>query len=500
MVVILAWEGEGQCPRSMGGIGVPEIGVRHFTCWRRKRVQREADLIGVIVAIMAQIKNKLLHALRTGRPGRAIGTIALIALLALLWGCEEKPPPSAEAHSALPMLRVAVLQNPVFFEQGSEKVLASGFEYDLVSAFAKAQNKEPRFVVVERMDALFDAVQTGAADLAVGVPVGVSADLSLTTPLYESPQIIVQQAGGLPRDAPEDLVGQTIEITPSSPVQAGLAALNPPALAQVSVAMNGVDLLARVSEGKTLLVATDRLHFDVALNFYPDLEIAQELPAKTAYAWAFAPHRSALHAQAQAFIAQVRKDGQLERWKERHFGHIQRVNPREMRAFLVRARERLPAYRAMFHEAQILTGIDWRLLAALAYQESQWDPLATSYTGVRGMMMLTEDTADHLKVSNRLDARESILAGSRYFEQLTDQVGQKVPLPDRYWLALSAYNLGPGHFNGARAIARSLKKKPGQLAGYEKSLAPVITRGLLQSAQKWSRARRRSGHHDGKHS
>jgi membrane-bound lytic murein transglycosylase F len=82
--------------------------------------------------------------------------------------------------------------------------------------------------------------------------------------------------------------------------------------------------------------------------------------------------------------------------------------------FLDDAKTRLPQWRRYFQSAQDLTGIDWRLLAALAYQESKWDPLATSYTNVRGMMMLTEDTADFLRVANRLDGAESIRAGARY--------------------------------------------------------------------------------------
>jgi membrane-bound lytic murein transglycosylase F len=91
---------------------------------------------------------------------------------------------------------------------------------------------------------------------------------------------------------------------------------------------------------------------------------------------------------------------------------------------------KLPAWRRHFQSAQDLTGIDWRLLAALAYQESQWDPLATSYTNVRGMMMLTEDTADFLRVGTASTAQESIRAGARYLAQLVEQV-PGAELPDR---------------------------------------------------------------------
>ena len=90
-------------------------------------------------------------------------------------------------------------------------------------------------------------------------------------------------------------------------------------------------------------------------------------------------------------------------------------------------RNTLPQYRPHFQEAQIQTGIDWRLLAALAYQESRWNPVATSRTGVRGMMMLTAETADYLDVRNRLDPVQSIRAGAEYLAELRGLAARAYP-------------------------------------------------------------------------
>jgi membrane-bound lytic murein transglycosylase F len=156
--------------------------------------------------------------------------------------------------------------------------------------------------------------------------------------------------------------------------------------------------------------------------------------------------------------------------------------------FIERARSILPQYRKMFQAAQASTGIDWRLLAALAYQESQWDPLATSPTGVRGMMMLTEDTADHLRVSNRLDANLSIRAGAQYLSDLRDLLPASVKEPDRLWLALAAYNVGMGHLNGARGIAQGLKANPD--SWYEmKKVLPLLARPEYYNRLKSGKAR-----------
>jgi membrane-bound lytic murein transglycosylase F len=142
---------------------------------------------------------------------------------------------------------------------------------------------------------------------------------------------------------------------------------------------------------------------------------------------------------------------------DRYYGHINRIQPIDSESLLEKVRTVLPRLRAYFHEAQELTGIDWRVLAAIGYQESHWDALATSPTGVRGVMMLTDETADRMGVKNRLDARESIIGGAKYLLVLRDTVPARIPEPDRTWLALAAYNQGYGHLEDARILAQRLK-------------------------------------------
>lgn len=140
-------------------------------------------------------------------------------------------------------------------------------------------------------------------------------------------------------------------------------------------------------------------------------------------------------------------------------------------AFFERMNERLPHYRAQFVAAEKATDIDWRLLAAIGYQESHWDPLATSPTGVRGLMMLTEETARRMNVSNRLDAGQSIAGGARYFALMHEMVPERVREPDRTRLALAAYNQGYGHLEDARVLAQRRAMNPDQWADVRRTLA-----------------------------
>jgi membrane-bound lytic murein transglycosylase F len=106
----------------------------------------------------------------------------------------------------------------------------------------------------------------------------------------------------------------------------------------------------------------------------------------------------------------------------------------------------------VFEQAERETGIDWRLLAAISYQESHWDSDAVSPTGVRGLMMLTELTADMMDVADRTDPHASILGGARYFRSVLRKIPERIPADDRQWLAVAAYNIGFGHVEDARII------------------------------------------------
>ena len=138
--------------------------------------------------------------------------------------------------------------------------------------------------------------------------------------------------------------------------------------------------------------------------------------------------------------------------------------------FQERIRSVLPDYRKIFFEAQESTGIEWRLLAAIAYQESQWEPLATSETGVRGLMQLTEETARHLGVVDRLDPRASALGAARYLRDLKSRLPPRIGEPDRTWLALAAFNIGLGHVEDARVLAQKQKLNPDLWSDVKKTL------------------------------
>jgi len=142
------------------------------------------------------------------------------------------------------------------------------------------------------------------------------------------------------------------------------------------------------------------------------------------------------------------------------FAHLEAMRHGGHKLFAQRIETRLPRYEGLMQSAAREHDLDWHLIAAMSYQESFWNPDATSPTGVRGLMMLTLQTAKELSVTDRLDPRESIHGGARYFAQLRNRLPASIAEPDRTWMALAAYNIGMSHLEGARVLTQHLGKDP----------------------------------------
>lgn len=160
----------------------------------------------------------------------------------------------------------------------------------------------------------------------------------------------------------------------------------------------------------------------------------------------------------------------------------------DVQRFQYHVQTRLPLYRAQFEQVSKENGLPWTLLAAQAYQESRWDRHAKSPTGVRGLMMLTRDTASYLGIKNRLDPNKSIEGGARYFAYLQGQVQKTVAKADRTWIALAAYNVGMGHIKDAQQLAVSKNKNPNSWSDL-RTVLPLLAQKQYYQTLRYGYAR-----------
>jgi membrane-bound lytic murein transglycosylase F len=219
-------------------------------------------------------------------------------------------------------------------------------------------------------------------------------------------------------------------------------------------------LIAQVSDGDIDYAVVPAADAFAMRNMLPGYDIAFAADRRRDLAWAVAPQRRALLEDLDRFLAAAREERLVARLASLYFeppGQVERI---DAAIFRDRVRTDLARYRSLFEQAQAASSIEWRLVAAIAYQESQWDPSATSETGVRGFMQITEETATQLRVADRLDPAAATLAAARYLATLKAKLPARIAEPDRTWLALAAFNIGAGHLEDARVLAQRQKLNP----------------------------------------
>lgn len=419
------------------------------------------------------------------------GCLLSAVLVLCLTGCAPAPIPAPENSGEL----VVVTRNSPTTYYLNAKSEAVGFEHDLVMQFAEKQGWKVRFVLAETLPELFEIMKKGQAHIAAA---GLSATEGRRIshrfgPTYGQVMewVVCRQARQLPK-TPAELAGLRLEVVAQSSHVESLRLLKRRQADLAWVEMNvpnSEELLERVELGLSDCAVADSDSFDIARNFHPLLARTFALGNSQPQAWMVGQRMGLKFSrQVMRYFQESEKSGDLVRLRERYFGHVQQLIDADVLGVLEKRGTLLRSLAPHFYQAQNETDMDWRLLAAVAYQESQWNARAISFTGVRGIMMLTEDTADHLGVTNRLDPRESILGGARYIVSLMAALPEEVVATDRIWMALAAYNIGMGHVQDARSLAKKLGRNPNTWHDL-KDVLPLLSRGKYAAKLKYGYAR-----------
>ncbi len=337
---------------------------------------------------------------------------------------------------------------------------AAGFEYDLAQLFADELGVELVMQPAFNLEQLFERLRRGEADIA-------AASLSLTSArtaqftasaayARQTPLVIYKTGSKRPRDLGDIGDRQLLVVKNSSheEILKARSAEFPTVDWQTVDEADPMELLERVASNEQLLAVIDSGEFNIHQSLYPRLDRAFALGGESETVWYMPPgsDSAGLREAVDAFFSELDADGRLERLREQHFGHANVLSRIDSHTFALNMERVLPKYEAMIREVAREYQLDWHLLAAVAYQESHWNPKATSPTGVRGMMMLTRPTARELGVDNRIDPLQSLRGGARYLKSIRRRLSADISEPDRTWMALAAYNIGLGHLEDARVL------------------------------------------------
>ncbi|MEA1064316.1 membrane-bound lytic murein transglycosylase MltF [Erwinia sp. HR93] len=410
-----------------------------------------------------------------------IGVVALLLAVALWptvpWtgGTENR----IAAIKARGELRVSTIASPLTWSRINNEETV-GLDYELAREFADYLGVELKITVRSGIDKLFDDLDTGAADiLAAGLVYNNARSKNYQPgPAYYSVSQQMVYRMGSPR--PKSLAGITSE---NLTIAAGLAVLNdlntlkqekyPHLEWRVDATRNSTMLLRKVLDGTLAYTIADSVAIGLFQRIHPQLAVALDITDEQPVTW-FTPRDSddSLSAAMLDFFARVNANGTLSRLEEKYLGHVGAFDYVDTRSFLRAVDNILPSLLPLFKK--YATRIDWRLLAAIAYQESHWDTHATSPTGVRGLMMLTKNTAQSLGLTDRLNAEQSIRGGARYLNDMLEKVPDSVPEGERIWFALAAYNMGYAHMLDARALTAKLRGNPDSWSDVKQTL-PLLS-------------------------
>ncbi len=343
-----------------------------------------------------------------------------------------------------------------------------GYEYQLVELLAKSLNVRTSYKILNSVDEILVAVKNGQGHIgAAGITRTNEREKTYSFgPDYRhiEQQIVCHRLGPAPKNK-EDLEDLSILLVHGTSYVENMERLKvdiPGLVWNTTRELSTEQVLEKVWRREVDCTLADSNIIAINQRYYPELKVAFPASETQSLAWVLPDNSGKFQKELAKWFEEIKANNVLAEMEERYYGHTEIFDYVDIRAYKRRIIDRLPKYRQLFHTAAKKYNIPWTTLSAQSYQESHWDAMAKSPTGVRGMMMLTQKTAESLGVTSRLDPQESINGGARYLAQLLKRIPEDVQKEDKLWFALAAYNVGMGHLWDARTLARQLGKNPGK--------------------------------------
>lgn len=393
---------------------------------------------------------------------RTFLAVLLLALMALLQSSRELS--MLESVLARGELRMVTRPGPITYYEDARG--PNGFEYVLATQFAASLGVKLKVTTTDTLATIYNMLGGPNADFA-------AATLTITpyrqrfcqfsVPYTTAVQTLIYRRGETAPESIGDLNGQLTVIANSSHEERlnELKASHPTLQWESIADIEMIELMEMVDSGDVAFAVLDSTTYNAHKSLYPNVKSAFALSEPQPLAWAFPGHADdSLVKAANLFFRELQHSGELEKLRHQFFTGIRDFSIASSKAFKTLMSERLPTFLPLFQQVGEEAGIDWHLLAAIAYQESHWNPRAVSPTGVKGLMMLTRRAAIEVNVTDRTDAEESLRGGADYFLMTKDRIPERIKEPDRTWFALAAYNVGLGHLEDARVLTQRAGKDP----------------------------------------
>nr|WP_330217921.1 transporter substrate-binding domain-containing protein [Marinobacter similis] len=313
-----------------------------------------------------------------------VQVILLISAAVALVGCSR--PSTLQEVLAEDVLHVITREAPSIFYEGRDG--ATGYDYELAKRFADELGVELRVRVAEDNTEILSVLSRNYAHIGLaglsGQP-GIAGQYRVLPTGITAQSVVVYHRDQMRPKSLEDLTGQTLHLVAESNHEHLIADKNQGFDWQVHPSIDAAGVLARVESGEFAYAVVSSNELELNHVFYPHVKKAFYLGEPEELAWLFPTDQdNTLVNAASEFLDKLKADGTLDQLAERFYGHLDQLNYVGARTFMHHVDNRLPKYEELFQDYASDFGMDWRLLAAIGYQESHWRPNAVSPTGVRG--------------------------------------------------------------------------------------------------------------------
>ena len=349
-----------------------------------------------------------------------------------------------------------------------------GFEYELAKAFSDYLGVELR-VATPSWEGLIDSLNRGEGDF-------IAASLTITPSREErvdfsDEYLAIQQkailhAKNYQIKGLEALKGKTIHVRQGTSYERRLNELKEEGLdirIKLYDDMPTEELIRMVADKEIEVTVADSNIALLNRRYYPDVRIAFAIEEAQSLGWAAKKGERGLLDKINEFFDKIEEDGTYAKIYEKYYANAEIFDYVDLKKYHRRINTRLPGYRDIIQKTAKEYGFDWRLISAVIYQESHFNPKARSSTGVRGMMQLTLNTAREMGIKNRLDPKQSIMGGVKYLKKLYKRYDSAKD-PDRLLISLASYNVGHGHILDAQKIANQRGLDPNSWSALQEIL------------------------------
>ena len=348
-----------------------------------------------------------------------------------------------------------------------------GFEYELLRLFASHLQVDLRIKIESGIEQAITRLNEGDGDI-LAFPLAITSErtsrITFTKPLFETQQVLVQRkpenwrrltADDINRQLvrkPSELINREVYVRPNSSFEQRLRNLSAEIGGEIiirtdSASMSTEDFIKAVAMGDIDFTVADQFIARVNAGYYPNLDVETVLSLSQQIAWSVRNTSPQLLQAFNDWLAQIKKEPTFMVIYNRYFKNPRTSLIRVQSDYSSLAGNKISPYDNLIKQGAEKLGWDWRLLAAVVYQESKFDPEGESWAGAKGLMQLMPETAKRFGVSNPNDPDQSIRAGVNYLKHL-----------DRYWLkeisdeqertkfVLASYNAGLSHIIDARKL------------------------------------------------